>query len=146
MVVSEVAIADIGEGDDGALLCFTDLIQCCRGDDTSIATAPLGEWFFPNGSAVPISSAGGDFYRTRGPSVVRLHCRNNATSPIGQFCCEVPDATSINMSVCANIGELQMLPPKSPECVSILVATRGNTACVSMQKLSVSFSYHFKPL
>ena len=41
MVVSEVAIADIGEGDDGALLCFTDLIQCCRDDDTSIGTCLL---------------------------------------------------------------------------------------------------------
>ena len=105
VVVSEVAIADIGEGDDGALICFTDLIQCCRDDDTSIGTA-LGVWFFPNGSAVGIHSAGGDFYRTWGPSVVRLHRRNNATSPTGRFCCEVPDATSTNMRTCANIGEL----------------------------------------
>ena len=106
---SYILITDIGEGNDGALLCFTDLIQCCHGDDTSSGTA-LGGWIFPNGSAVQIRSAGGGFYRSRGPSVVQLNRRTNATSPIGQFCCEVPDATSTNMRVCASIGELQMLP------------------------------------
>ena len=104
VVVSEVAIADIGEGDDGALLCFTDLIQCCRNDDTSSGMA-LGEWFFPNGSAVPVGGADGDFYKNRRPSVVRLNRRSNATSPIGQFCCEVPDAISTNQTVCPNIGK-----------------------------------------
>ena len=101
---SYILITDIGEGDDGALLCFTDLIQCCQSSDTSIGTA-LGEWFFPNGSAVPVGGARGDFYRDRDASVVRLNRRNNATSPMGQFCCDVPDATSTSMRVCANIGE-----------------------------------------
>ena len=54
---SYILITDIGEGDDGDLLCFTDLIQCCRDDDTSSGMA-LGEWFFPDGSAVPLDAAG----------------------------------------------------------------------------------------
>ena len=101
---SNILITDIGEGDDGALLCFTDLIQCCHNDDTSGETA-LGEWFFPNGLAVQIHSAGGDFYRTRGPSVVRLNRRSNATIQTGTFCCEIPNATSTLMRVCASIGK-----------------------------------------
>ena len=65
---SYILITDIGEGDDGALLCFTDLVQCCRDDDTSSGMA-LGEWFFPAWSAVLLDAAGGDFYRSRGPRV-----------------------------------------------------------------------------
>ena len=96
-----ILITDIGEGDDGALLCFTDLIQCCNSDSGRAE----GQWLFPNGSSVLAGSAEviGDFYFDRGPSVVRLHRRNNATSPTGQFCCEVPDATSTNMRACVNI-------------------------------------------
>ena len=31
---SSILIGDIGEGDEAALLCVTDLVQCCRGADT----------------------------------------------------------------------------------------------------------------
>ena len=40
-----ILIDEIGEGDDGALLCVTDLIQCCRVIDTvaSCGSRALGE-------------------------------------------------------------------------------------------------------
>ena len=94
---SNVLITDIGEGDDEALLCYTDLSQCCR-------SSSLGEWFYPNGSAVDVSDSGNNFYRNRDQSVVRLNRRNNAVSPTGLFYCEVPDALPVNIKVCANIG------------------------------------------
>ena len=95
-------ITDIGEGHN-ALFCFTDLIQCCYDTDTPSGTDALGNWLFPNGSAVGAENQGGDFYVDRGPGMVRLNRRNDVTSPTGQFCCEVPDATSINTRICVNI-------------------------------------------
>ena len=96
---SNILITDISEG-DGALLCFTDLVECCcLGGGSGV-----GGWYFPNQSTVPNSGEGGNFYRNRGPSIVRLNRRNNVTSPIGLFCCEVPDVTSTLHRICASIG------------------------------------------
>ena len=104
-----ILIGEIGEGDDGALLCVTDLIQCCRGSDIPIGSQALGEWFYPNGSLVRDKDNGDNFYRNRGPGIVRLNRRNNAMSPTGQFCCIVPDATFTNKTTCINIGEQRLV-------------------------------------
>ena len=102
---SYVDIDDIGEGDDGAaLLCVTDLTQCCRGIDTPGAGGALGEWFYPNGIDVRIKYSGDDFYRDRDRSIVRLNRRNKAMFPTGLYCCEVPDALNTLQRVCANVG------------------------------------------
>ena len=100
---SYIDIDEIGEGDEAALLCITDLMRCCRGIDR-LGDPALGQWFYPNGINVSIEGAGYDFYRNRGPSVVRLNRRNNATSPTGLYCCGVPDSTFTQHRVCANIG------------------------------------------
>ena len=99
---SYVDIDDIGEG--AALLCVTDLTQCCRGIDTPGEGGALGEWFYPNGTDVEIKDSGDDFCRNRGPSVVLLNHRNNAPFPTGLYCCEVPDASNTQQRVCANVG------------------------------------------
>ena len=104
-----ILIDEIGEGDDGALLYVTDLIQCCRVIDTPVGCRALGEWFFPNGSQVRRPWSGDDIYRSRGPGIVRLNRRNNTTSPTGQFCCVLPDATLINKIICVNISEQRLL-------------------------------------
>ena len=100
---SYVDIHDIEEGDDGALLCVTDLMQCCHRFYTANDRA-LGQWFYPNGTDVPINDYGYDFYRNRGHSILRLNRRNNASSPTGLYCCELPDSTFTTHRVCANIG------------------------------------------
>ena len=101
---SYVDMHDIGEGDNGALLCVTDLMQCCHDTNTATGTA-LGQWISPNGTDVPIIDRDGhDFYCDRGHNIVRLNRRNNATSPTGLYCCEVPDSTFTTRRVCANIG------------------------------------------
>ena len=99
---SSILISDIGEGDEGALLCFTDLIQCCN----SASGRVKGEWRFPDGLCVQVKGKGGDFYRNRDPGVVRLNRRNNATFPTGLYCCDVQDADSSLARTCANIGGL----------------------------------------
>ena len=96
---SSILIGEIGEG-DGALLCVTDLVQCCR-------DGALGNWFYPNRSSVRVDGSNDDFYRDRGLGIVRLNRRNNAMSPTGQFCCMVPDATSTDRTTCINISEQQ---------------------------------------
>ena len=100
---SNIVITDIGEDDCGALLCFTDLIECCRDSDTPDGEGALGQWFYPNGSIVGTRSDGRDFYIDRGLSVVRLNRRRNATSTTGLFCCEVPDATAASTMICMNV-------------------------------------------
>lgn len=94
---SNVLITDIGEAEN-ALLCFTNLTFCCDSEFNR-----TGEWFFPNGSAVPIKIQSDGLYRNRGPRVVRLNRKNGTQSPTGLYCCRVPDATLRNKTACANI-------------------------------------------
>ena len=83
---SIVTLTDIGE-DDNALLCITNRYNCCRGAHLKLIQR---DWYYPNGSNVRIKNNGDDFYRNRGPSVVRLNRRNNVTSPSGIYRCEIP--------------------------------------------------------
>ena len=101
---SHILIDEI-EGDDGALLCITDLVQCCRSGDTPGEGGALGEWLYPNRSLVRVKDSGDDFYRTRDLGIVRLNRRNSAMFPTGQFCCMVPDVTFMDKTTCINIGE-----------------------------------------
>ena len=101
---SYIDIDDIGAGDtSAALLCITDLLECCHARHTLDATY-LGQWLYPNGTDVHKESDNYDFYRNRGPSIVRLYCRNSVRSPTGLYCCEVPDALNSQNRVCANVG------------------------------------------
>ena len=85
-----------GGGVGEALLCYTDNTVCCN---------ITGQWLLPSGADVGDASSGtGDFYISRGDSVIRLHRRNNTFST-GIYCCVVPDARSQNTRTCANIGE-----------------------------------------
>ena len=60
----------------------------------------MGEWYFPNnGSAVRVGGSRDSIYRNRGPSVVRLNRRNNATMPTGVFRCEIPDASGTSQII-----------------------------------------------
>ena len=75
-----------------------DNLLCCN--STSLVS---GRWLLPNQSEVGKIDESGAFYVDDGPSVVGLHQRDNATSPTGVFCCEVPDASSVIMMSCVNI-------------------------------------------
>ena len=94
---SEVLLACIGEGNN-ALLCFTKNNSCCSMPNRA------GEWYYPNNMSVESKMSGGDIYRGRGPSVVRLSRRNNAQTT-GVFRCEVPDASGTNQQLYVNISK-----------------------------------------
>ena len=84
---SVVTIEEIGENEN-ALICRTTLRPCCN-------TLPnrYGEWYYPNGTIVPTSGAGYDYYRSRGDDgTVRLNRRNSAASPSAVFYCQLPDS------------------------------------------------------
>ena len=90
-----MTLEDIGEGDAAALLCRTDLTVCCRSSDTPSGMGALGEWFFPNESALPnmLPFLNGlpnpwEFYRNRDRSVVRMNRRRGGVT--GIYRCEIP--------------------------------------------------------
>ena len=101
---SIILITEIEQTDStyNGLQCITDKRQCCRSDPNR-----HGEWFFPDEEMVPTMVSATTFYRNRGDDgTVNLNRLNSdVMMPTGRFCCVVPDATSTNVTVCANIGE-----------------------------------------
>ena len=88
---------------NNGLQCITDRRPCCT-------TVPNrhGQWFFPdNGGMVPNQGGATTFYRSRGDDgTVNLNRLNSdVMMPTGGSCCVVPDATGVNMSICANISK-----------------------------------------
>ena len=93
-----ISIAEVGEGAN-AVLCRTDLTTCCR-------EQKQGNWTYPNGTVVNNNGSGDDIYRDRRDMVVRLHRRNNATTPTGQYCCEVPTMDNPSSIICITLSKL----------------------------------------
>ena len=90
----------IGEGVN-ALQCTTNRAGCCR-------TVRAGQFYFPNGTLVPI--LGFDptirtYYRNRDSGFIRLNRINNGMET-GQFHCEIPDASGTIVNLFINISEL----------------------------------------
>ena len=98
-----MTLENIGEGDD-ALLCKTNLTICCIRPYTENWFA-LGDWWFPNGTEVPMArfpngtrvlryfGAMLDFYTTRGQMVVGLNRRRGGVE--GIYHCEIPNSVNI---------------------------------------------------
>ena len=80
-----VDLTTVGEFISDTVRCNTDLSTCCVGDDNF----HRGELYFPNGSVLSASGAGGNIYRSRGDLVIYLHRRNDAMSPSGIYHCEI---------------------------------------------------------
>ena len=87
-----MALEDIGEGND-SLLCMTNLATCCRPPNGSA----LGNWFFRNGTRVPVSGNQWDFHRTRGQMRVRLNRRSGGVE--GIYHCEIPDSMTVTQTI-----------------------------------------------
>ena len=91
---SLVTLEDIGSTDKDSLNCGTNLTECCRGPP------PLGNWVFPNGSKVPSENSTSeqlDFYRRRGPMVVRMKHKSGGDS--GIYGCEIPDVKNVTQTI-----------------------------------------------
>ena len=95
---SIVNIEEVGEGSH-ALACQTDKRPCCG------TPYRIGEWYYPNGSRVPIEGEGALFYRNRSDEgLVLLHRRNRETaSSTGLFCCVLPDASYVFYTLCIGL-------------------------------------------
>ena len=107
---SVVTLEDIGEDDD-ALLCRTDITDCCRpphGDHVG------NDWYFPNGTRVVSSNRLWDFHRTRGRSVVHLHRRRGGEDGIYRCEISVPQSDAGNVILTIFIGVYTASTGKTP--------------------------------
>lgn len=100
---------------DEALLCVTDLEDCCETPRTV-----HGNWYYPDGSIVNLNTSilTATFQSNRGPNElvnsrqfygsVRLWRRWSSPPGRGRFRCEIPSAAdpSVNQILYANIGKL----------------------------------------
>ena len=93
-----------GATDVDVLNCRTDLEACCNAGDQNLP-ASLGEWYYPDGTALTFDAGGATFRRTRGLMIVRLW-RRNTPPERGRFRCELPNAQNVNQIVYVNICEL----------------------------------------
>ena len=129
---------------DEALLCVTDLVDCCDSPH-----AVHGDWYYPNGSRVlfdgfPQNLA---FRRNRGPNEITNGRKFNGSVRLwrrfsprerGHFRCELPSAAdpSVNQTLYANICEFIAR--------LVYVCTFNNytsSHCLSFP-YAVSFGYH----
>ena len=98
-------LEEIGEGDDDALLCITNLTTCCQSTEMG---RTLGNWFLPNGTRVPSSNEtsgeGWDFYTDRGQMVVRMKRRRGGVE--GIYRCDIPDAMNGTQTIYIGVYSL----------------------------------------
>ncbi len=98
--------------DDTSLTCQTDSTTCCRAVDNPSSSMGTGEWLFPNGMEISrrnsITSNG--FYWIRYHHVVRLYRQGDIQTPLGTYCCRIPDSGGEMRTFCANlIGEVRAI-------------------------------------
>ena len=91
-----MTLEDIGEGDDTALLCMTNLTACCRPYAGESGSA-IKNRFFPNGTRVPSYNISSDFYRDRGQMMVRMKRRRDGEE--GIYRCDIPDSMNVTQSI-----------------------------------------------
>ena len=84
---SYVDISQVGNDGSGSdsVQCITDLNTCCSSTDG----AHRGDWYFPDGTRLLFPTYG-DIYEYRGYQRVYLSQRNNPTSPVGIYRCDIP--------------------------------------------------------
>ena len=97
-------LEDIGEGEN-ALVCMSSHPFCCG------RLSPFrGEFFYPNGTMVPIYSRQFDLYRNRASSFIRLHQRPNVANQVeGKYRCEIRDNTGTVQRLFINLLKRQTL-------------------------------------
>ena len=81
---SYVDLSLVGTSGSDGVQCVTDLSTCCSGTQGP----HRGDWFFPNGTRLPLFY--GDIYEYRNAQRVDLRRRNNANSPTGIYRCDIP--------------------------------------------------------
>ena len=105
---SYIEVDMMGSQDNNSLICCTNNEYCCHGNYT-IDNNPLGAWKYPNGSSVAYFNitlgtqhAKSRFGRNRNQGTIRL-MRIKEPTERGHFCCEIPDSSDTNQTLCTNI-------------------------------------------
>ena len=104
---SNIVLTRIEITNDTSLTCHTDLTTCCRAVDKEPSlNIGTGEWLFPDGTSVVRQRVTGSrFYYTRFHQAIRLYRNNDTETPLGTYCCRIPDS-GVLKTFCANlIGE-----------------------------------------
>ena len=86
---SYVNLRRVGRPDDPAfsheIVCHTDLATCCSSKDGF----HRGDWYFPNGTRLPLPGGGG-FFQARSAQRVGLRRDPGFNSPSGIYRCDIP--------------------------------------------------------
>ena len=108
---SILELTDIGDIDSGGtpLICATQLTPCCAtfGDRH-------GEWFYPNGTHVPVMGANYSFYRIRRDAEIGvlggalLNRRFDAMAPNGIYQCVIPDIDGLNQTLYVGLYTIEV--------------------------------------
>ena len=101
---NNILVTRIGTTNDSALTCHTDSTTCCRGVHNPSGTVGFGDWLFPNGTRIVRKRVTGDgFYNTRFHQVLRLYRNDGIQTPLGRYCCRIPDSGGEIRTFCANL-------------------------------------------
>ena len=116
---SYVDVDSIGSNENGALICCTDMTDCCT-STLSPGGVEIGHWYTPGGDNLealdipiePMASGMGEMMPSlviRGQSLVLLIqvVKLVTIVDLGQFYCEVPDAKGETQRVYVNLCKLQ---------------------------------------
>lgn len=92
---SIVTLSEIGSEDHNALLCYTNLSECCKAKQSNTSRG-LGEWFYNQRTIVNRILSKIGYFISRDLSVVRLHHNISTTDllPVGIFTCQIPDSNT----------------------------------------------------
>ena len=126
--------------------------SCCASAETG--GAPLGNWYFPNGTEIPLDSTRWLFYISRGPGVVRLHRRTGGVS--GIYHCVIPDLTGVNQTLYVGLyaialttsgKQLTIIESGKQNKIYVLYMSDGKhyPCCVPMSYLWSSVDQDFLP-
>ena len=106
-----VNITDIGtqgssqpDQPGGTLVCVTTNVntQCCRSGDNN-DNGVVGDWYFPDGTAVTRGTNTGPIFRTSSAEQVRLGRMSGVVEPLGAYECRVPDSSGVLQVAVINI-------------------------------------------
>ena len=138
---------DIGVG-DAALQCTTNNATCCS---NNFPETRSGEFYFPDGSTVPIlNRASEGYYRDRRSQKIRLH-RQHSGVYLGRFRCEIPDANGKIVNLFIHIGNYACMDYQTRTIVSVFTHAVDELPDISLHITSsgtnvVGTSYSFECL
>ena len=82
--VDLIAVGDTQDGSD-SVQCHTDLRTCCYRD----AGPDRGDWYFPNGTRLPVPRTTFNIFESRVAQQVKLLHRGRSDVTSGIYCCTV---------------------------------------------------------